>query len=42
MYHELCAAIPAPHKLSEILRDWGEISEQLAEPSRRRLRYLFR
>lgn len=42
MYHELCAAIQASPKLSETLRDWGEISEQLAEPNRGRSRYGFR
>jgi hypothetical protein len=35
-------AILPPHRLSETFRDWDEISERLAEPSRRRPRYAFR
>jgi hypothetical protein len=41
MYHELCMAIQPSHSLSETLRDWHEIAEQLAEPSRKRSRYIF-
>jgi hypothetical protein len=41
MYHELCTAIQPPHNLSETFRDWQEIAEQLAEPSRKRSRYTF-
>jgi hypothetical protein len=41
MYHELCMAILPPHSLNETLRDRAEISERLAEPSRRRPRYAF-
>ena len=39
MYHEVCMAILPRHSLAETLRDWDEISERLAEPSRKRLRY---
>jgi hypothetical protein len=39
MYHEVCLAILPPHNLAETIRDWGEISERLAEPKRKRLRY---
>ena len=42
MYHEVCKAILPPHRLVETLRDWSEISERLAEPSRRRIRYAYR
>ncbi len=38
MYHEVCMAILPPHRLAETLRDWDEIAEQLAEPSRKRPR----
>jgi hypothetical protein len=41
MYHEVCMAIFPPHVLVETLRDWDEISQRLAEPSRKRLRYAF-
>ena len=41
MYHEVCMAILPPHNLAETLRDWDEIEEQLAEPSRKRKRYFF-
>lgn len=40
MYHEICMAILPPHSLAETFRDWGKIVEQLAEPSRKRSRYL--
>jgi len=42
MYHEVCRAILPSHSLVETLRDWDEISERLAEPSRRRIRYAYR
>jgi hypothetical protein len=42
MYHELCMAILPPHSLAEIFKDWDDIAEQLAEPSRKRSRYAFR
>ena len=41
MYHELCMAILPPHSLSGTFRDWDEISERLAEPGRKRPRYVF-
>ena len=41
IYHEICMAILPSHGLAEILRDWHEIAEQLAEPSRKRTRYAF-
>lgn len=41
MFHEICMAIVPPHSLAETLRDWDEIVEHLAEPSRSRLRYTF-
>jgi hypothetical protein len=41
MYHEVCMAILPHQDLAETLRDWNEISERLAEPSRKRLRYAF-
>jgi hypothetical protein len=41
MFHELRMAILPPHNLAEILGDWDEITEQLAEPSRKRPRYAF-
>jgi hypothetical protein len=41
MYHEICTAILPPHNLAETLRDWDEIAGQLAEPSRKRRRYVF-
>jgi len=41
MYHELCMAILPPHSLNDTFRDWDEISERLAEPSRKRPRYAF-
>jgi hypothetical protein len=41
MFHEVRMAILPPHSLVETLRDWDEITGQLAEPSRRRLRYVF-
>jgi hypothetical protein len=41
MFHEVSMAILPPSHLAEILGDWGEIAEQLAEPSRKRLRYAF-
>ena len=34
-------AILPLHSLAETLGDWDEIAEQLAEPSRKRLRYAF-
>jgi hypothetical protein len=42
MYHEVCMAVLPPHNLAETFRDWDEISEQLAEPSRKRPRYVYR
>jgi len=41
MYHEICMAILPPHSLAGTLRDWDKISEQLAEPNRKRPRYAF-
>ena len=41
MFHEIRMAILPPHSLAETLRDWDEIKEQLAEPSRKRRRYVF-
>jgi hypothetical protein len=41
MYHEVCKAILPSHSLVETLRDWDEISERLAEPSRKRIRYAY-
>jgi hypothetical protein len=42
MYHQVCTAIqPPPHGLAETFRDWDEITEQLAESSRNRSRYVF-
>lgn len=41
MYHEICMAILPPHRLSETFRDWDEITEQLAEPNRKRSRYAY-
>jgi hypothetical protein len=41
MYHEACLAIEPPHNLAEIFRDWDEIVDRLAEPSRKRSRYVF-
>jgi hypothetical protein len=41
MYHEVCMAILPSHSLVETLRDWDEISERLAEPKRKRLRYRY-
>jgi hypothetical protein len=41
MYHEVCMAILPHHSLAETLRDWDEIAERLAEPSRKRRRYAF-
>lgn len=34
-------AILPPHNLAETLRDWDEIAEKLAEPSRKPPRYIF-
>ncbi len=41
MFHEIGMAISPLHSLSEIFSDWDEIQEQLAEPSRKRPRYVF-
>ena len=41
MFHEVSMAILPSHSLAETLGDWDEIAEQLAEPSRKRLRYAF-
>jgi hypothetical protein len=41
MFHEICMAIMPPHGLAETLRDWDELKELLAEPSRKRPRYVF-
>jgi hypothetical protein len=41
MYREVCTAILPPHNLAETFRDWDEIVERLAEPSRKRPRYAF-
>jgi len=41
MFHEVSMAILPPHSLAETFGDWDEIAEQLAEPSRKRLRYAF-
>lgn len=41
MFHELRMSILPPHSLAETFRDWDEITEQLAEPSRKRPRYVF-
>jgi hypothetical protein len=41
MFHEVRMAILPFHSLAEILGDWDEIAEQLAEPSRQRLRYFY-
>jgi hypothetical protein len=41
MYHEACRAIIPPTSLAETFRDWNDISEKLAEPSRRRSRYAY-
>jgi hypothetical protein len=41
MFHEVYLAILPAHSLAETLGDWDEIAEQLAEPSRKRLRYAF-
>ena len=42
MYHELCASVVPTQSLAEVFRDWSEISENLAEPSRNRPRFIFR
>jgi hypothetical protein len=39
MFHQIRMAISPPHGLAETFRDWDEIVERLAEPSRKRLRY---
>lgn len=41
MYHEVCMAIAPSSNLAETFRDWDEIAEHLAEPSRKRSRYAF-
>ena len=41
MFHEVSMAILPPHSLAETFGDWDEIADQLAEPSRKRLRYVF-
>jgi len=41
MFRELCMAILPLHSLSSTFRDWNDIVEQLAEPSRKRARYSF-
>jgi len=41
MFHNICMAILPPHNLADTLRDWDEIKELLAEPSRKRRRYAF-
>jgi hypothetical protein len=41
MFHEVCLAILPPHSLAETFRDWDEIAVTLAEPSRKRTRYVF-
>lgn len=41
MYHEVCMAILPPHTLAKTFCDWDEIAEQLAEPNRKRPRYVF-
>jgi hypothetical protein len=41
LYHELCAAILPPHSLAEVLGEWEESVEQLAEPARKRPRFAF-
>ena len=41
MFLEVSMAILPPHSLAETFGDWDEIAEQLAEPSRKRLRYAF-
>ena len=40
MFHEICMAILPDHSLAETFRDWDEIIVQLAEPSRKRPRYV--
>jgi hypothetical protein len=40
MFHEICMAILPPHSLAETFRDWDEIIVRLAEPSRKRPRYV--
>jgi hypothetical protein len=39
MYHEACRVIIPPMSLAETFRDWNEIAERLAEPSRTRSRH---
>jgi hypothetical protein len=41
MYHEACRAILPPTSLAETFRDWGDITENLAEPPRARSRHRF-
>lgn len=41
MFHEIGMAILPPHSLAETFRDWDEILGKLAEPGRRRKRYVF-
>lgn len=41
MYHELCMAILPAHSLAQTFRDWDEIAERLAEPDRKRSRYMY-
>jgi hypothetical protein len=40
MFHQACSAILPPQRLAEVLRDWDEITDGLAEPLRKRARYL--
>jgi hypothetical protein len=41
MFHEIGMAILPPHSLAETFRDWDEIAGKLAEPRRRRARYIY-
>jgi hypothetical protein len=41
MYHQLAAALLLPQNLGVVLRRWKTISHLLAEPPRKRRRYIF-
>jgi len=40
MLREVCSVISPPHRLSATLRDWAQIAPRLAEPPRRRRRFM--
>jgi len=42
MYRELCMAVLPPYSLAETFDDWVQIVERLAEPPRKRPRYVYR